>query len=105
MAKVSAKTLMNQYLDSKGAKVKIENGKLALVNAQDEALPYIENNQPVEFKTLLDKIVADNRMLDLGQQAQQAPTNFGTTAPTANAGTQFLQEQLAAIRANSQNKI
>lgn len=105
VAKVSAKTLMNQYLEAKGAKVKIENGKLALVNSQDEALPYIENNQPVEFKTLLDKIVADNRMLDLGQQSQQTTTNFGTTAPTSNAGTQFLQEQLAAIRANSQNKI
>ena len=105
VAKVSAKTLMNQYLDSKGAKVKIENGRLALVNAQDEALPYVENNQPVEFKSLLDKIVADNRMLDLGQQATQQQQTFATTAPSANAGTQFLQEQLAAIRANSQTKV
>lgn len=106
VAKVSAKTLMNQYLDSKGAKVKIENGKLALVNAQDEALPYIENNQPVEFKTLLDRIVADNRMLDLGQNTATAPQGQQATTPgSTNAGTQFLQEQLAAIRANAQTKI
>lgn len=105
VAKVSAKTLMNQYLDSKGAKVKIENGKLALVNAQDEALPYVENNQPVEFKSLLDRIVADNRMLDLGGVPSATTPGQVITPTTTNAGTQFLQEQLAAIRANSQMKI
>lgn len=105
VAKVSAKTLMNQYLDSKGAKVKIENGKLALVNAQDEALPYVENNQPVEFKALLDRIVADNRMLDLGGVPSATTPGQVITPTTTNAGTQFLQEQLAAIRANSQMKI
>lgn len=105
VAKVSAKTLMNQYLDSKGAKVKIDNGRLALVNAEDEALPYVENNQPVEFKALLDRIVADNRMLDLGGVPSATTPGQVITPTTSNAGTQFLQEQLAAIRANSQMKI
>ena len=105
VAKVSAKTLMNQYLDSKGAKVKIENGKLALVNAQDEALPYVENNQPVEFKALLDRIVADNRMLDLGGVPSATTPGQVVTPHTSSPGSSFIQEQLAAIRANNQMKI
>lgn len=105
VAKVSAKTLMNQYLDSKGAKVKIENGKLALVNAQDEALPYVENNQPVEFKSLLDRIVADNRMLDLGGVPSATTPGQVVTPQTNSPGSSFIQEQLAAIRANNQMKI
>ena len=34
-----------------------------LVNADDESLPFMQENQPVQFKAFVDKIVADNKLL------------------------------------------
>ena len=104
VAKLSAKTLTSNYLNSKGAKIKMVNGKLELVNANDEALPFIENNQPVEIKTITDKVIADNKLLMINNQsANQNPANpvFSQQSGHSNNSNLFLQQQLESLRKNN----
>jgi len=105
VAKVSARTLAEQTLATKKAKIVIENGGLKLVNSEDEQLPYMENNQPVEFRSFLDKIIGDNRLLktDAGQGSQGNAGASGGGQGGGNAHgvvTDFLDQQLEALRRN-----
>lgn len=105
VAKISARTLTEQTLAAKKAKVVLENGGLKLVSSEDEALPYMENNQPVDFRSFLDKIVGDNRLLrtDNGQggQGQSNAGGGNQGGGTANSVVDaFLDQQLEALKRN-----
>lgn len=104
VALISAKTLTSNYLKEKGGKIKLVDGKLELVNANDEALPYMENNQPVSIKNITDKIVAENKLLMINNQsanAQQQNQQFTQSTSQSNQSNLFLQKQLESIRKNN----
>lgn len=104
VALISAKTLTSNYLKEKGGKIKLVDGKLELVNANDEALPYMENNQPVSIKNITDKIVAENKLLMINNQSantQQQNQQFTQSTSQGNQSNLFLQKQLESIRKNN----
>ena len=63
VAAMTARNIFDQTVNSKRAKYKLVNNELTLVNADDESLPFMQENQPVQFKAFVDKIVADNKLL------------------------------------------
>ena len=63
VAAMTARNIFDQTVTSKRAKYKLVNNELTLVNADDESLPFMQENQPVQFKAFVDKIVADNKLL------------------------------------------
>lgn len=63
VAAMTARNLFDQTVSAKRAKYKLVNNELTLVNADDESLPFMQENQPVQFKSFVDKIVADNKLL------------------------------------------
>lgn len=77
VALMTAKNLFNQVSSTKKAKVKLVNDNLELVNADDESLPYMEANQVVAFKSFIDKIVADNKLLKTATPPPAAPPATG----------------------------
>jgi len=104
VAIISAKTLTANYLKDRGGKIKLNDGKLEIVNADDEALPYMENNQPLTLKALTDKIVAENKLITVNNQgstAQQSTQQFNQSNVQQNQTNLFLQKQLESLRNNN----
>lgn len=104
VAMISAKTLTSNYLKEKGGKIKLVDGKLEVVNANDESLPLMENNQPVSIKTITDKVIADNKLLMINNsnnQQQQGQQQFSQQTSQTNQSNLFLQKQLESIRKNN----
>lgn len=72
------KSLLDAELASSKAKIKTVEGQLQLVNAEDESLPFYQDNKPVDFKGFTDAFMAKNNFIktvaDQGQ-AKQFQTN------------------------------
>lgn len=73
VAAMTARNIFEQTVNSKRAKYKLVNNELSLVNADDETLPFMQENQPVQFKAFVDKIVADNKLLKTATPAPPTP--------------------------------
>lgn len=73
VAAMTARNLFDQTVSAKRAKYKLVNNELTLVNADDESLPFMQENQPVQFKSFVDKIVADNKLLKTAGTPPPAP--------------------------------
>lgn len=73
VAAMTARNIFEQTVNSKRAKYKLVNNELTLVNADDESLPFMQENQPVQFKAFVDKIVADNKLLKTAAPTPPAP--------------------------------
>jgi len=72
---LTAKTLLEQTLKAKGAKiVRTENG-LKLVNAENPELDYTEQNKIVSFNDFVDSTLASNKLLQVS-----APSTVTTTS-------------------------
>ena len=72
---LTAKTLLEQTLKAKGAKiVRTENG-LKLVNAENPELDYTEQNKIVSFNDFVDSTLASNKLLQVS-----APSTVNTTS-------------------------
>lgn len=80
---MTARQLMEQKLAEKGGKVKYNDGKIALVSATDDALPFTIDNKPVEFNAFADSIVFDNKLAKV-KGATVTPPPPGT--PPVNGG-------------------
>jgi len=104
-----ARQLMEQKLAEKGGKVKYNDGKIALVSATDDALPFTIDNKPVDFNTFADRIVSDEKLIKV-KGAPGAPP-AGGLPPTngaqpnnlvAPAAKSQIQTALADLRGGSQ---
>lgn len=73
VAAMTARNIFEQTVNSKRAKYKLVNNELSLVNADDETLPFMQENQPVQFKAFVDKIIADNKLLKTAIPTPPAP--------------------------------
>lgn len=60
-------SLARQKVDSelvkKGAKIVNQNRTLVLKQVQDDGLDYYENSQPMDIDTLIDQVLANNKLL------------------------------------------
>jgi hypothetical protein len=77
VAAMTARNIFEQTVNSKRAKYKLVNNELTLVNADDESLPFMQENQPVQFRAFVDKIVADNKLLKTTPTPPPAPPARG----------------------------
>lgn len=105
-----ARQLMDEYLAEKGGKVKYNDGKIALVSATDDALPFTIDNKPVEFNAFADSIVSEHKLIKV-KGAPVIPPAGGNVPPTnganpnkiiAPAAKGQLQSALADLRSGSQ---
>lgn len=58
-----ARAVLDKYISEKGISVLNENETLKLKQAQDASLDYYENNQPLTFDSLVDRVLADNKLI------------------------------------------
>jgi hypothetical protein len=79
---MTARQLMEQKLAEKGGKIKYNDGKIALVSATDDALPFTIDNKPVEFNAFADSIVFDNKLA----KVKGAPATPPPNTPPINNG-------------------
>lgn len=85
VAAMTARNIFDQTVTSKRAKYKLVNNELTLVNADDESLPFMQENQPVQFKAFVDKIVADNKLLKTAAPTPPTPPVRGGGNPDPKA--------------------
>lgn len=106
VAAMTARNIFEQTVNSKRAKYKLVNNELSLVNADDETLPFMQENQPVQFKAFVDKIVADNKLLKTATPTPPAPpiqrSGGGQDTKSLPSGTMSILERQAAQLKQSQ---
>jgi hypothetical protein len=86
---LTAKNLLQSELDKIGAKVVRKDGKLTLVSAATPDVEYIDTktNKIVQFNDLTDKLLADNKLLQVsGSSATVQNTNQNQNYNTNNNG-------------------
>lgn len=70
---MTARQLMEKELTAKGGKIKYNDGKIELVSATDDALPFTIDNKPVAFSDFADKTVFDNKLAKVRGTAPATP--------------------------------
>ena len=104
---MTARQLFDQKLNEKGGKQKYIDGKIVLVSATDDALPFTIDNKQVEFNSFADSVVYENKLARV--KGSMPPPPQGNTpqpnmptnkilAPAAKAAT---SQALADLRAGS----
>jgi|688.fasta_scaffold593571_1 hypothetical protein len=104
---MTARQLFDQKLNEKGGKQKYIDGKIVLVSATDDALPFTIDNKQVEFNSFADSVVYENKLARV-KGSMPAPPQGNTPqpnmpankilAPAAKAAT---SQALADLRAGS----
>lgn len=105
---LTARTLLNQTLADKKAKV-VRNGKeLKLINAENPDLDYLENNKPVKFSDLATSVLANKKLLEVTPgsgktPAQKTPiqTGDGNKGPKMDKVISNYDKQIAELQAAS----
>lgn len=104
---MTARQLFEQNLAEKGGKLKYVDGKIQLVSATDDALPFTIDNKPVDFTAFADSIIYDNKLA----RVKGVPTPAPVPAPTGNApapttisvaAKNAIAKSLADLRAGSE---
>lgn len=104
---MTARQLFDQKLNEKGGKQKYIDGKIVLVSATDDALPFTIDNKQVEFNSFADSVVYENKLARV--KGSMPPPPQGSTpqpnmpankilAPAAKAAT---SQALADLHAGS----
>lgn len=104
----SARILFERKLAEKGGKIKFEEGKLKLVSATDDSLPFTIDNKQVEFDSFADSVVAENKLIKV-KGAPAVPPTPGNPAPpihkvdtpVAPAAKGMVSKALEELRAGS----
>jgi hypothetical protein len=98
-----ARLLIDKQLKEKGAMLVRKDGELKLVQSALPDMDYYQDNKPVSFSDFTNKILADNKLLEVSQPATQ--TQQQTVVQTGNQNTAKFdaaaQEALNAISKNS----
>lgn len=97
---LTAKTLLEQELASKKAKVVMTENGLKLVNAETPELDFTDSNKTVQFNDFVDSVLASNKLLQVS--APPAPVvktqqKIINTAVDDNPAAVRNQERLAAL--------
>ena len=69
----SARTLFESKLAEKGGRMKYQDGKMVLVSATDEALPFTIDNKPVVFEDFADQVVSEYKLIKVKGQPNPNP--------------------------------
>jgi hypothetical protein len=80
-----ARLLIDKQLKEKGAMLVRKDGELKLVQSALPDMDYYQDNKPVSFSDFTNKILADNKLLEVSQPAQQ--TQQQTVVQTSNQNT------------------
>ena len=98
-----ARLLIDKQLKEKGAMLVRKDGELKLVQSALPDMDFYMDNKPVSFSDFTNKILADNKLLEVSQpatQTQQTPTTVQTgNINTAKFEAQ-MQQSLASIQTN-----
>ncbi len=98
-----ARLLIDKQLKEKGAMLIRKDGELKLVQSALPDMDFYMDNKPVSFSDFTNKILADNKLLEVSQpatQTQQTPTTVQTgNINTAKFEAQ-MQQSLASIQTN-----
>ena len=78
----SARTLFESKLAEKGGRMKYQDGKMVLVSATDEALPFTIDNKPVVFEDFADQVVSEYKLIKV--KGQQNPNPNPNPMPNPN---------------------
>jgi hypothetical protein len=105
---MTARQMYEQKLAEKGGKMKYVDGKVVLVSATDDALPFTIDNKEVAFDKFTDSIVYDNKLARVKGQPHANPTPNHTPTPNtppnmivAPAAKAQTSQALADLRAGS----
>jgi hypothetical protein len=105
---MTARQLFEQKLNEKGGKQKYIDGKIVLVSATDDALPFTIDNKQVEFNSFADSVVYENKLARVKGSVPPPPANSNTPAPNmpanrmvAPAAKAATSQALADLRAGS----
>lgn len=97
-----ARLLIDKQLKEKGAMLIRKDGELKLVQSALPDMDFYMDNKPVSFSDFTNKILADNKLLEVSQAA--TPPATPTTVQTGNINTaKFeaqMQQSLASIQTN-----
>ena len=97
-----ARLLIDKQLKEKGAMLVRKDGELKLVQAALPDMDFYMDNKPVSFSDFTNKILADNKLLEVSQPAQQTQQTQ-QTVQTGNINTAKFEAQMAqSIAAVSQ---
>jgi hypothetical protein len=98
-----ARLLIDKQLKEKGAMLIRKDGELKLVQSALPDMDFYMDNKPVSFSDFTNKILADNKLLEVSQPATQTQQTQ-TTVQTGNINTaKFeaqMQQSLASIQTN-----
>jgi len=97
---LTAKTLLEQELASKKAKVVMTENGLKLVNAETPELDFTDSNKTVQFNDFVDSVLASNKLLQVSAPPAtvvKTPQQIINTAVDDNPAAVRNQERLAAL--------
>ena len=98
-----ARLLIDKQLKEKGAMLVRKDGELKLVQAALPEMDFYMDNKPVSFSDFTNKILADNKMLEVSQPATH-PQQTPTTVQTGNINTAKFEAQMQQSLASIQTK-
>lgn len=104
---MTARQLFEQKLNEKGGKQKYIDGKIVLVSATDDALPFTIDNKQVEFNSFADSVVYENKLARVKgstpppPQGNPPPPNMPANKMVAPAAKAQTSQALADLRAGS----
>ena len=79
-----ARQLIDANLKQAGAKLIRKDGELKLVQAAMPEMDFYQNNKAVSFSEFADKILADNKLLEVSTPQTQTPQSQPTFVPQGN---------------------
>lgn len=97
---LTAKTLLEQEMASKKAKVVMTENGLKLVNAETPELDFTDSNKTVQFNDFVDSVLASNKLLQVSAPPAtvvKTPQQIINTAVNDNPAAVRNQERLAAL--------
>ena len=96
-----ARLLIDKQLKEKGAMLVRKDGELKLVQSALPDMDFYMDNKPVSFSDFTNKILADNKLLEVSQPATQTPAT-PQTVQTGNLNTAKFEAKMAESMASIQ---
>jgi hypothetical protein len=94
------KNLLDQELQASKAKIKRVENQITLVNAEDESLPFYQDNKPVDFKSFTDGLMSKHNLIKTVADPGQTTTFNTTVDPAKGQNTRMPKFQQSVIAAN-----
>lgn len=82
-----ARTLLNNALQTRGAKLVNSNGKITLKRLDDESLDFMDNHKPISLESFIDGVLADNKLLTVSNGGDNGNGGNGGQGGDGNQAT------------------